>query len=108
MRTDNSHVNYPEDFAMDVDYMLVCGLIWQKTADRVAGWELIKGLNSRDPHLREVAKTILVECGEPAMSLIESAFAFGSVTADSAGPCLAEIFRAQSKEEWTNWEPASN
>jgi len=88
--------------------MLVCGIIWRKTEDVVAGWELINGLKSRHPNVRQVAKAILVECGEPSMNLLESAFAVGSVTPDSAGACIAEIFRAQSREEWTDWEPASN
>jgi hypothetical protein len=34
---------------MDVDYMLACGLAWRRTADPVAGWELIEGLESNDP-----------------------------------------------------------
>jgi len=93
---------------MEVDYMLVCGIIWRETGDLAAGWELIRGLNSRNPHLREIAKEILVECGKPSMYLLESAFAFGSVTPDSAGECMAELFRAQSRGEWTSWEQASN
>ena len=107
MRTDYRQVSC-EDFVMEVDYMLVCGIIWRETGDLAAGWELIRGLNSRNPHLREIAKEILVECGKPSMYLLESAFAFGSVTPDSAGECMAELFRAQSRGEWTSWEQASN
>ena len=93
---------------MEVDYMLVCGVIWQETGDPVAGWELISGLNSRDLCVRLIAKEILVESGNPSMNLLESAFALGSVTPDSAGACMAELLRAQSRKEWTNWEPPSN
>ena len=106
MRTDSQISR--ENLGMDVDYMLVCGAVWRETGDLVAGWELISGLNSRDLCVRQIAKEILVESGRPSMSLLESAFAVGSVTPDSAGACLAEMFRAQSKEEWTSWEPTSN
>jgi hypothetical protein len=93
---------------MELDYMLVCGVIWQETGHITAGWELIHGLKSRDLCVRLIAKEILVETGKRSMNLLESAFAVGSVTPDSAGACLAELFRAQSKEEWTGWEPSSN
>jgi len=107
MQTEKSPVNI-EDFVRDIHYILVCGVIWQKTADVAAGWELIRALNSEDPCLREIAKQILVECGQPSMTLLESAFANGSVTPDSAGECIAEIFRTQSKVVWTAWEQPSN
>ena len=63
---------------MNADYMLACGIVWRKTADPVAGWELIEGLDSPDPHVRQLAQTILVECGEPSMNLLESAIATGT------------------------------
>jgi len=108
MQTENCVPICLEDLVRDVHYVLVCGRIWHETADPVAGWELIAALNSDDLYLREIAKAILVECGLPSMRLLENAFANGSVTPDSAGECLAEIFRAQSKEVWTGWEQASN
>ena len=40
--------------------------------------------------------------------LLESAFAVGRVTPESAGECMAELFRAQLKQELTNWEQPSN
>ena len=88
--------------------MLVCGIIWRKTSDPVVGWELINGLNSGDPHIRQVAKQILVECGQPSMNLLENAFALGSVTLESAGGCMAELFRTQLKQELTDWEQPSS
>jgi hypothetical protein len=106
MRTD-SQVSR-ENLGMDVDYMLVCAAIWRETGDIVAGWELINGLKSRDLCVRQIAKDIMLESGKSSMNLLESAFAVGSVTPDSAGACITEIFRAQAKEDWTNWEPTSN
>ena len=32
---------------MDADYMLACGVVWRKTADPEAGWDLVDGLKSR-------------------------------------------------------------
>ena len=108
MQTDNSTAICLDDFVKDVHYILVCGIIWQKNADLVAGWQLIKALNSEDIYLREIARAILVECGPPSMKLLESAFANGSVTPASAGECITEIFREQSKQSLTNWEEPSN
>lgn len=86
---------------MDVDYMLACAIVWRSTADPVAGWELIEGLESKDPCIQEIAKTILVQCGEPSMNLLESAVAAGIVSPDSAGPCMAEILGAQRRDTTT-------
>ena len=79
---------------MQVDYMLACGIVWRRTADPVAGWGLIEGLESKDPCIQEMAKTLLVECGEPSMKLLESAVAMGIVNPETAGPCMAEILGA--------------
>ena len=93
---------------MDLDYLWVCGLIWRNTSDAVAGAELINGLASRDPHIRQLAKEILMASGQAAMNLLESAFADGRITPESAGECLAQLFRTQHKEELTDWEQACN
>ena len=37
---------------MNTDYMLACGVVWRKTADPEAGWDLVDGLKSRDPEVR--------------------------------------------------------
>ena len=93
---------------MDVDYMLACGIVWQKTADPVAGWELIEGLASQDPHVRQLVQTILVDCGEPSMNLLESAIATGTVSPDSAGECMAEILRGRAQRQWRSCEVLMN
>jgi hypothetical protein len=85
---------------MEVDYMLACGIVWQRTADPVAGMELIEGLESKDPCIQEIAKTILVECGEPSMKLLESAVTAGIVSPDSAGPCMAEILGSHHEQDF--------
>ena len=78
---------------MNADYMLACGVVWRKSADPEAGWELLEGLESRDPALRVLAHTLLVESGDNSIGLLESALAAGVVNPDVAGPCMAEILR---------------
>src|SRR5450759_999374 len=71
---------------MNADYVLACGVVWGKTADPEAGWDLVDGLKSRDPEVRLLAQTLLVESGESSMGLLESALAVGIVDPDVAGP----------------------
>lgn len=78
---------------MNVDHMLACGIVWRKTADPEAGWDLVDGLKSRNPEVRLLAQTFLIERGESSMRLLESALAVGIVEPDVACPCMAEIPR---------------
>ena len=86
---------------MDADYMLACGVVWRKTADPEAGWDLVDGLKSSDPEVRLLARTFLVENGESSMGLLESALAVGIVDPDIAGPCMAEILRSRCAKQMT-------
>jgi hypothetical protein len=79
---------------MDAGFMLACGIIWRKTADLEAGWELVEALESPDPCLRFLAQNFLVESGKNSMDLLESAVAAGIVRPQVAGPCMAEIMRS--------------
>ncbi len=78
---------------MDANYMLACGIVWRKTADPEAGWELVEALESPDPRLRLLAQSLLVENGEDSMDLLEGAVARGIIGPQVAGPCMAEILR---------------
>jgi hypothetical protein len=86
---------------MNADYMLACGIVWRKTADPEAGWDLVDGLTSRDPEVRLLARTLLVESGGSSMRLLESALAGGIVDPDVAGPCMAEILRIRYAKPMT-------
>jgi hypothetical protein len=88
-------------FTMNADYMLAYGVVWRKTADPEAGWELVEGLESRDPALRVLAQTLLVQSGENSMGLLESALAAGVVNPNVAGPCMAEILRIRHAKRLT-------
>jgi len=92
---------------MDIDHVLACGIIWRKTADPEAGWELVECLESRDPELRLLAQTFLVESGESSMGLLENALAGGVVNPDVAVPCMAEILRIRRAEKPTV-QPVNN
>jgi len=78
---------------MDANYMLACGIVWRKTADPEAGWELVEALHSPDPALRLLAQSLLVETGKDSMDLLEGAVAKGILSPEVAGPCMAEILR---------------
>lgn len=80
---------------MNVDYMLACGIVWRRTADPEAGWDLIDGLKSRDLEVRLLAQALLIESGEISMGLLESALAVGIVEPNVACPCMAEILRVR-------------
>jgi hypothetical protein len=84
---------------MNADYMLACGIVWHKTADLEAGWELVEGLESADPRVRVLAQALLVDSGEHSMRLLESALAAGAVSPEAAGPCMAEILRSSRSDE---------
>lgn len=84
---------------MNTDYMLACGVVWRKTDDPEAGWDLVDGLRSRDPEVRVLAQTLLIESGESSMGLLESALAGGIVDPDVAGPCMAEILRIKQTKQ---------
>jgi hypothetical protein len=90
-----------EVITMNADYILACGIVWRRTADPEAGWDLVEGLESRDPELRLLARTFLVESGESSIGLLESALVAGIVDPDVAGPCMAEILRIRHAKQMT-------
>jgi len=86
---------------MNTDYMLACGVVWRRTGDSEAGWDLVDGLKSRDLEVRLLAQALLVESGESSMGLLENALAVGIVDPDVAGPCMAEILRIRYAKQMT-------
>ena len=78
-------------------------------ADPAAGSELLEALQSEDQDLSLLAEAVLAECGEAAMSLLESAVANGIVNPDRAGPCMASILRSQNEiEDWVTFQRRVN
>jgi hypothetical protein len=82
------------EVAMDPDYMMACGIVWSKTADPDAGWELVEGLASPDRELRQFAWKMLLHRRDNAMALLEGAVGTGVLTPEVAGPCIVELLRA--------------
>ncbi len=78
---------------MNADYLLACGIVWCKTADPEAGWELVDALESKDCRVRALAHALLVDGGEYSLRLLESALAAGAVSPEAASSCMAEIIR---------------
>ena len=84
---------------MEASYVLACGIVWRKTADPEAGWELVEALESADPSLRSLAQALLVESGEPSMDLLEDAVATGRVSPQIASSCMVEILHCGHARE---------
>ena len=78
---------------MNLDYVIACGLVWRKTGDPEAGWELIEALESADPSVRAVARLLLVDKGEDSLLLLEDALVTGAINRATASGCMAEIMR---------------
>lgn len=76
---------------MDTEYMLACGVVWRGTADPDAGWELVEAMASPDPELRRIARDMLMQRRDNAMTLIEDAVGAGVLTPELAGPCIVEL-----------------
>ena len=82
------------EVAMDANYMLACGIVWRKTADLDAGWELVEALASPDPDLRQLARDMLIQRRDNAMALLQDAVGVGVLTPEVAGPCIVQLLRA--------------
>jgi hypothetical protein len=72
---------------MDRNYMLACGIVWSKTADPDARWELVEALNSPNPEM-------LLHRRDNAMAILEGAVGTGVLTPEVAGPCIVELLRS--------------
>jgi CRP/FNR family transcriptional regulator, cyclic AMP receptor protein len=51
----------PRGGPLDPLYLFHCGLMWHRTADTSAGWELTQGLRSRDREARAVSAALLAK-----------------------------------------------
>ena len=69
---------------MNPDYTLACGILWHKTADPEAGWELVESLESPDLNVRALARALLIDGEEDSLRLLESALTTGVVSSETA------------------------
>lgn len=66
-------------------------MVWCRSGEKDAGWELVRALNDADSEIREIASSALVEAGPPSLSLIEAALTLKEITPEQAAPCLLQI-----------------
>jgi hypothetical protein len=85
---------------MNTNYMMACGIVWRKTADPDAGWELVEALCCPDAGIRHFARNMLVERRNDAIALLEDGITAGVLTADIAGPCMVELLRGPESPSW--------
>ncbi len=94
---------------MNPEYIVACGRAWRNMADPAAGSELLEALQSEDQDPSLIAEAVLAECGEAAMSLLETAVESGAVNLERAGPCMAAILRYQNEiEGWVTFQRRVN
>ncbi len=84
---------------MNANYMLACGVVWNRTGDPEAGWELVEALHSKDPKTREIAQGILLEGGDTSFDFMEDAIRAGAAAPEALGACMAEILRRRQSRE---------
>ena len=92
---------------MDAEYTIACGIVWHKTADPEAGWDLVDALRSPDPYIRQLAQNLLASRGEESMRLLEDAIGMGILTPEAASACMAEIL-SSIEERRTHRQSAKN
>lgn len=54
----------------DAFYLLACAILWRKTANMSAGWELIQALASPDPGSRWLAASLLSQEPRPTIPVL--------------------------------------
>jgi HEAT repeat protein len=76
---------------MSSAFTYACAVVWCRTGEKDAGWELIRALNDRECEVREIASSALAEAGPRSLSLIEAALTLKAITPEQAAPCLFTI-----------------
>lgn len=89
---------------MNDTYLFACGIVWQKTGDPEAGWELIEALRSTDPYVKSLAAVVLVGAGLRSLELLETAVKDGILTPEQAAPSIMDILR-EGVASWGDERP---
>ncbi len=71
---------------MDPNYLFMCGMIWAQFGEDHAGRELILALQSTDPAVRTLARTML-ERARGSKALLAEAIADHTISPVEAGLC---------------------
>ena len=71
---------------MNRSYIFACGMLFNKCGDVRAGWELIAGLQSYDPELRQLSTKMLACRPSISKQLLRDAIDFGVLLPQDAFP----------------------
>ncbi len=72
-------------------FTYACAVVWCRSGEKDAGWELITALSDVECEVREIATSALSEAGPRSLSLIEAALTIKKITPEQAAPCLLSI-----------------
>jgi len=76
---------------MELGFVYACGILWCRTREQDAAWELVRALNSSDEEIRDMARIALAEGGAESLSFLEMALSTNEITPEQAAPCLLDI-----------------
>lgn len=69
------------------NYLMLCGMVWAQFGKEDAGLELIRALDSSDPDIRVLARTLLAHANGGSKELIAEAWANDEISAHMASLC---------------------
>ena len=72
-------------------FTYACAVVWCRSGEKDAGWELVRALNDGDGEIREIASCALADAGPRSLGLIEAALTLKQITPEQAAPCLLSI-----------------
>jgi hypothetical protein len=95
---------------MDVNYLVLCGMVWAQFGQEDAGLELIRALGSSDDGVRVLARTMLERAGGGSKELIGQALAADEISASMASLCGFEQSQRSKIRNWDGgvWFPAAS
>ena len=76
---------------MESGFVYACGILWCRTREEDAAWELVRALKSSDQEIRDMARIALTEGGAESLSFLEMALSTNQITPEQAAPCLLDI-----------------
>ena len=95
---------------MDVNYLVLCGMVWSQFGQENAGLELIRALGSSDEAVRVLARTMLEHASGGSKELIGQALAADQISASMASLCAFEQGERWNVRSWdcSGWNPAAS
>jgi hypothetical protein len=85
---------------MDMNYLVLCGMVWAQFGREDAGRELIRALASADDLVRVLARTLLEQAGEDSKELIGQALSEDAISVGMASLCAFEQGQRSKFKGW--------